>query len=159
MAKFQDSISAATVRAESFSEVVGQAFVKGFHLLALFAIGGSIVWSALFAFEGMVRLGQATIEDVLLLFIYLELGAMVGIYFETRRMPVRFLIYVAITALTRMLIGFINVEHRPDEGVLIIAGAIVLLSFGVLVLRYASHKFPSGPAPEISDIVDTDKMA
>ena len=84
---------------------------------------------------------------------------MVGIYFETRRMPVRFLIYVAITALTRMLIGFINVEHRPDEGVLIIAGAIVLLSFGVLVLRYASHKFPSGPAPEISDIVDTDKMA
>ena len=101
MAKLEDSISAATVQAESFSEVVGQALVKGFHLLALFAIGGSIVWSAVFAFEGMVRLGQATIEDVLLLFIYLELGAMVGIYFETRRMPVRFLIYVAITALTR----------------------------------------------------------
>ena len=159
MAKLEDSISAATVRAESFFEVAGQALVKGFHLLALFAIGGSIVWSAVFAFEGMVRLGQATIEDVLLLFIYLELGAMVGIYFETRRMPVRFLIYVAITALTRMLIGFINVEHRPDEGVLIIAGAIVLLSFGVLVLRYASSKFPSRPASEMSDFADTDKMA
>ncbi len=159
MAKLEDSISAATVRAESFFEVAGQALVKGFHLLALFAIGGSIVWSAVFAFEGMVRLGHATIEDVLLLFIYLELGAMVGIYFETRRMPVRFLIYVAITALTRMLIGFINVEHRPDEGVLIIAGAIVLLSFGVLVLRYGSSRFPTGTAPEISDFADTDRMA
>ena len=91
MAKFEDSISAATVRAEYFFEVAGQALVKGFLLLALFAIGGSIVWSVLFAFEGMVRMGHATIEDVLLLFIYLELGAMVGIYFETRHMPVRFL--------------------------------------------------------------------
>ena len=58
-----------------------------------------------------------------------------------------------------MLIGFINVEHRPDKGILIIAGAIVLLSFGVFVLRFASSKFPSGPAPEISDLADTDKMA
>ncbi len=36
------------------------------------------------------------------LFIYLELGAMVGIYFKTNHMPVRFLIYIAITALTRL---------------------------------------------------------
>ncbi|MFC1357094.1 MAG: hypothetical protein G8D58_10720 [gamma proteobacterium symbiont of Phacoides pectinatus] len=42
-------------------------------------------------------------KDVLLLFIYLELGAMVGIYFKTKRLPVRFLIYIAITALTRLL--------------------------------------------------------
>ena len=45
---------------------------------------------------------------MLLLFIYLEVGAMVGIYFKTNHMPVRFLIYVAITALTRHLVGFVN---------------------------------------------------
>jgi len=38
------------------------------------------------------------------LFIYLEIGAMIGIYFKTTRLPVRYLIYVAITALGRVLI-------------------------------------------------------
>ena len=79
----------------------GGLLVDGFHYLALFAIGGAIVWSAVLAFIGMAGKGHASIEDILLLFIYLELGAMVGIYFKTNHMPVRFLIYVGITALTR----------------------------------------------------------
>ncbi len=91
----------------------------------------------------MTRQGSATVEDILLLFIYLELGAMVGIYFKTNHMPLRFLIYVAMTALTRMLIGFINVEHRPDQGILLISGAIFMLALAVLVLRFGSHKYPS----------------
>ena len=53
-----------------------------------------------YAFWGVEGRGVASAEDILLLFIYLELGAMVGIYFRTNRLPVRFLIYVAITALT-----------------------------------------------------------
>lgn len=129
--------------AEKKAETVGRAMITWFHMLALFAIGGSIVWSAAFAFIHMVNQGHATVEDILLLFIYLELGAMVGIYFKTNHMPVRFLIYVAMTALTRMLIGFINVEHRPDDGILVVSGAILLLALAVLVLRYGSSRFPS----------------
>ena len=66
--------------------------VDAFHLIALFAIGATIVWAAVFSFLGMVERGSASIQDILLLFIYLELGAMVGIYFKTKYMPVRFLI-------------------------------------------------------------------
>ena len=76
------------------------------------------------AFLGMVEKGHITIDDILLLFIYLELGAMVGIYFKTNHMPVRFLIYVAITALTRLLISDISHHHRPDMGVVYVSGAI-----------------------------------
>ncbi|MEE9318409.1 MAG: phosphate-starvation-inducible PsiE family protein, partial [Rhodospirillales bacterium] len=115
-------------------------------------IGGSIVWSAVLAFIGMMDQGTATIEDILLLFIYLELGAMVGIYFYTNHMPVRFLIYVGMTALTRQLIGFISVEHKPDMGVLIISGAIVLLALGVLVLRYGSYKYPSMGGEDMEEL-------
>ena len=89
-------------RTKEFVEQIGNALVDFFHLLALFAIGGTVVWSAAFAFIGMAAKGHATVEDILLLFIYLELGAMVGIYFKTNHMPVRFLLYVAITALTRL---------------------------------------------------------
>ncbi len=80
------------IRTQSMARVLGNVLVDGFQLLALFAIGATIVWSAVFAFNGMVERGHATVEDILLLFIYLELGAMVGIYFKTNHMPVRFLI-------------------------------------------------------------------
>lgn len=128
---------------ENFSRVAGNLLVDGFHYLALFAIGGAIVWAAVYTFSTMIVNGRATIADILLLFIYLELGAMVGIYFKTNHMPVRFLVYVAITALTRMLIGDIQADHEPDEGILYISGAILLLAIATLIIRFGSYKFPS----------------
>ena len=121
----------------------GGLLVDGFHYLALFAIGGAIVWSAVVAFIGMAAKGHASIEDILLLFIYLELGAMVGIYFKTNHMPVRFLTYVGITALTRLLVGDIAAHHRLDWGLLVVPAAILLLAFANLVVRYGSARFPS----------------
>jgi len=121
----------------------GDRLVEGFHRLALFAIGGAIVWSAVIAFIGMVGKGHASIEDILLLFIYLELGAMVGIYFKTNHMPVRFLTYVGITALTRLLVGDIAAHHRLDWGLLVVPAAILLLALANLVVRYGSTRYPS----------------
>ncbi len=133
-------------RLNRFSSVVGTLLVDGFHSLALFAIGGAIVWSAVQAFLGMTAKGGAGIDDILLLFIYLEFGAMVGIYFKTNHMPVRFLIYVAMTALTRLLIGDVQ-SHQPREWeILIISGAILLLALATLVIRYGSARFPSTSA-------------
>jgi len=127
------------------ADKVGNALVGGFHLLGLFAIGAATVWAAAVAFVAMVSKGGASIEDLLLLFIYLEIGAMVGIYFKTNHMPVRFLIYVAITALTRHLVSYVNIQHKPETDLLVTAGAIFILAISVLALRYASFKFPSEP--------------
>lgn len=135
-------------RLERAADTVGTILVKSFHLLALFAIGGATVWSAVYAFGGMVEKGRADIADILLLFIYLELGAMVGIYFKTNRMPVRFLIYVAITALTRLMIEVISVTHEANLTVIMISGAILLLVFAELSLRYGSVKLPIEEGPE-----------
>ena len=124
----------------------GGLLVDGFHYLALFAIGGAIVWSAVVAFLGMVGKGHAGVDDILLLFIYLEFGAMVGIYFKTNHMPVRFLIYVAMTALTRLLIGDVQ-SHQPAQWeILSISGAILLLALATLVVRYGSARYPSASA-------------
>ncbi|MNJ69807.1 phosphate-starvation-inducible protein PsiE [compost metagenome] len=61
-------------------------------------------------------------------------------------MPVRFLIYVAITALTRLLISDVSHHNRPDMGVIYISGAILLLALSILVVRFASLRFPSVPS-------------
>ena len=135
-----------------YAEGLGNLLVDAFHYLALFAIGGAIVWSAVVAFMDMAATkGHAAIDDILLLFIYLELGAMVGIYFKTNHMPVRFLIYVAMTALTRLLIGDVQSHHAPDFGIVLVSGAILLLALATLVIRYGSARYPSASPPGPGD--------
>ena len=63
-------------------------------------------------------------------------------------MPVRFLIYVGITALTRMLLEYLNQWHNEvtqniHYEILVICGGIVLLSLGIFILRYSSFNYPS----------------
>ncbi len=122
--------------------------VRGFHYLALFAIGIAILWSATSEFLIMVDNGVFLIQDILLLFIYLELGAVAGIYFQTFHLPVRYLIYVGITALARVLLEYVNEWHEKDLAeipyeILVICGGILLLTLSILILRYSSKKFPS----------------
>lgn len=107
---------------------IGDLLTESFHLLGLFAIGGAAVWAATRAFFEMTMKGHASIEDPLLLFIYLEIGSMVGIYFRTSHMPVRFLLYVSITGLTQNMIGYVQKGAVPDLGILILAGATLILS-------------------------------
>jgi protein PsiE len=130
-------------RIQAAADAIGTLLVDAFHFLALFAIGATTVWSAATTFFQMVGKGHGSIGDILLLFIYLEIGAMVGIYFKTTRLPVRYLIYIAITALARVLIELVGAEHQTGIDTLIVAGAILMLSLAVLVLRYGSYTFPS----------------
>ncbi|MEW8626757.1 MAG: phosphate-starvation-inducible PsiE family protein [Candidatus Thiodiazotropha sp.] len=119
-------------------EKLGDYLVETFHIVGLFVIGATVVWSGVVAYLEMIDHGHATLKDILLLFIYLELGAMVGIYFKTRRLPVQFLIYIAITALTRLLT--IDIKQMPNETILTITGAILMLTFAILVLRYRHNQ-------------------
>ena len=114
-----------------------------FHFIALFVIGGTIVWSAIYEYIGIMEQGYAGLKDILLLFIYLELGAMVGIYFKTHRLPVQYLIYIAITALARHLV--IDMQKVTEEFhiylILAIVLSILILSLAILVFAYTTKRF------------------
>lgn len=131
---------------------IGDVMVDLFHYLALFIIGGTIVWSAIYEYIHIMAAGHAKLKDILLLFIYLELGAMVGIYFKTHRLPVQFLIYIAITALSRHLV--IDVQKVSSDFhlylLLSITVAIVVLSLSVLILTYTGRKF-GRPEDDLDD--------
>ena len=131
-------------KVEALLDRFGNLAVEGFHYIALFVIGCMIIWSAGHTIFEIITIKQfATIDDILLLFIYLELGAMVGIYFKTNHMPVRFLIYVAITALTRLLIADIQHNHKASMDQVIITGSILILALAILIVRFASWNYPS----------------
>jgi phosphate starvation-inducible membrane PsiE len=129
-------------RLKRAANLSGTLLVDLFHHLALFAIGATTVWSAVVSFAEMVQRGHANLSDILLLFIYLEIGAMIGIYFRTTRLPVRYLLYIAITVLARVLIEMVSAEHQTGYDILIVAGAILVLSVAVLILGFGSHNYP-----------------
>jgi len=126
---------------------LGNRLFEAFHLVGLFVIGTAILWASWVEVFAIIAQGGPKIKDVLLLFIYLELGAMVGIYFQTKRLPVRYLIYIAVTALTRVLA--IDIKTMSDEHMITLTGAILILCIAVLVLRIGSTRFGE------SDSMDT----
>ena len=130
---------------DQMSVKLGNLLVTVFHRTMLFGIALATVWSAFFTFLEIMQKKTASIEDLLLLFIYLKLGAMVGIYFKTNHMPVRFLIYVAITAVTRLIIDLVNTKHEADVTILMMGLTILILAMSNALVRYASFKFPSRP--------------
>jgi len=68
---------------------------------------------------------------------------MVGIYFKTHRLPVRFLVYVAITALTRY--PTVDLKDLPTTGILTVAASIFMLALAALALEYGMAKLGDEP--------------
>ena len=88
----------------------------------------------------MVSAKTVTLADLLLLFIYLEVLAMVAIYLESGKLPVRMPLYIAIVALARYLI--LDMKNMDVWNMLSVSGAILIIAIAILVHRYGHTKFP-----------------
>ena len=93
-----------------------------------------------FEIKVMVDAGTVTLTDLLLLFIYLEILAMVAIYLNSGKLPVRMPLYIAIVALARYLI--LDMKNLDNWKLISIAGATLLIALTVLVIRYGHIKYP-----------------
>ena len=88
----------------------------------------------------MIQLQAVTLADLLILFIYLEVLAMVSIYLDSGKLPVRMPLYIAIVALARYLI--LDMKNLNTLQLLGVAGAALLIAVTILVIRYGHAKFP-----------------
>jgi len=90
----------------------------------------------------MIDAGTVTLGDLLLLFLYLEILAMVGLYFQSGRLPVRFPIYIAIVALARYLV--LDMKNLDEYRIIGVSVSILFLTLAVLVIRYGHIRFSYG---------------
>jgi protein PsiE len=88
----------------------------------------------------MISAAKVQLADLLLMFLYLEVLAMIGQYFKSGQLPVRFPLYIAMVALARYLI--LDIKEMNEWRMLAVAGAIFLLTLGVLAIRYGHVRFP-----------------
>jgi protein PsiE len=111
------------------------------EFFGLVVIGISTTYAMAHEAWNMASAAEVTLTDLLLMFLFLEILAMVTQYFKAGQLPVRFPLYIAIVALARQLI--LNIDHASEWHMLALAAAIFLLALGVLLIRYGQSKYPS----------------
>ncbi|MGA7178301.1 MAG: phosphate-starvation-inducible PsiE family protein [Thiobacillaceae bacterium] len=88
----------------------------------------------------MFEAGKVSLSDLLLLFLYLEIVTMLGLYYQEGKLPVRYPIYIAIVALTRYIV--LGMKEMDPVTLIAVTGAILMLTLSVLLLRYGQLKLP-----------------
>lgn len=120
-----------------------------FETVGLIVITLATLVAGVFEVKTMVNVGTVTLADLLLLFLYLEILAMVGVYFRSGQLPVRFPIYIAIVALARYLV--LDMKSLDDWRMLGVTASILLLAIAVLLIRYGHTRFPYNENPKDLD--------
>ena len=111
-----------------------EKIVKQIQLLTLIIILISTVIAIGSELYQMFKIQTVTLADLLLLFLYLEVLAMIRGFWESQSIQITLPLFIAITALSRFIIlqgKSINPEILVYE-----AGAILLIAFAILVLRF-----------------------
>ena len=108
--------------------------------IGLLVIALATVVAMLLEIGVMFTAMQVTLADLLLLFIYLEVLAMVGIYLKSGKLPVRMPLYIAIVALARYMI--LDMKNLDTLRMLGLAGAVLIMAISILIIRYGHTTFP-----------------
>ena len=108
--------------------------------LGLIIIGLATVVAGYHEVALMFQNGKVTLADLLLMFLYLEVLTMVGLYYNSGKLPVRFPLYIAMVALARYLI--LDIKDLDVWRMLAVSGSVLLIALAVLVIRYGHVRFP-----------------
>ena len=108
--------------------------VKQIQLVALLIILACTVIAFLVEIWQMIEIRKISLADLILLFLYLEVLAMVRVFWESQSIQITLPLFIAITALARFII--LQGKNINPEVLLYEAGAIVLIAMAILVLRF-----------------------
>jgi len=86
----------------------------------------------------MVEIRDVNLPDLLLLFIYLEVIGMVTSYWRTQTIRLTYPLFIAITALSRLII--LQKKYIDPSTLVYEAGAILLLAIAIVILKFRRSK-------------------
>ncbi len=78
--------------------------------------------------------GKVELADLLLLFIYTEVLGMIGIFYLSNRIPITLPLFIAMTAISRLII--LQGKGMEPVNLLYEAGAILIIALACLVVRF-----------------------
>ena len=108
-------------------------FVSFIEKAVILIILVSTITAIIFEILKMINAQYVELADLLLLFIYVEVIGMVRVYMISNRVHMTYPLFIAITALSRLII--LQGKDSNPELLLYEAGAIVLVAIAVVILR------------------------
>ena len=111
-----------------------EKIAKNLQLILMCIILISTVIAVGIEIKNMFHNQSVTLADLLLMFLYLEVLAMVRVFWESQSIQITLPLFIAITALSRFII--LQGKSINPEVLLYEAGAIVLIAIAILVLRF-----------------------
>jgi protein PsiE len=110
------------------------------NLQLIFASIILIATSIAFVLEilNMIKIQDINLPDLLLLFIYLEVIGMVTSYWRTLTIRLTYPLFIAITALSRLII--LQKKDIDPSTLVFEAGAILLIAVAIVVLKFRRSK-------------------
>jgi len=114
--------------------------VRGFHLiehLLLVLIALMTMAAAGIEVGGIIAARTISLADILLMFLYTEVIGMIAVFYTGRGSPFVYPIFIAITALARLIV-LQGKDMSPDK-ILFEAGAILLLAISAVVITRAGR--------------------
>ena len=118
-------------------------FLQVGHLVEavlLVDISLATVWAMVEEFVHIYVQKRVALDDILLMFIYLEVLAMVGQFVMNGKIPVRYPIYIAMMAIAR----YITLGMNEMDATLVVwlSVAALILAVATMVIRVGHHYWP-----------------
>lgn len=120
----------------------GKRTLRWVENLGLIVIAIATVIAGVQEIDVMIEHRAVQLADLLLLFIYLEVLTMVGLYLESGQLPVRMPLYIGMVALARYLV--LDMKDMDVWRMVGVSASVLVLALAVLVVRYGHMRFPYG---------------
>ena len=113
-----------------------ESIIKTAERILLICIAIATVCATVIEISTLIMDREVELADLLLLFIYTEVLGMVGVFYRSGSIPITLPLFIAITALSRMII--LQGKGSDPQNLLFEAGAILMLAIAVLIIRQRS---------------------
>ena len=113
-----------------------ELLIKTTERILLICIAIATVCATVIEISTLISDREVELADLLLLFIYTEVLGMVGVFYRSGSIPITLPLFIAITALSRMII--LQGKGSEPQNLLYEAGAILMLAIAVLIIRQRS---------------------
>ena len=120
----------------------GMRALRWVESLGLIVIAIATVIAGIQEVGVMIEHRSVQLADLLLLFIYLEVLTMVGLYMQSGQLPVRMPLYIGMVALARYLV--LDMKEMDVWRMVGVSASVLVLALAVLVVRYGHTRFPYG---------------
>ena len=107
--------------------------IKNLQLGLLIVILVSTIIAVLIEIINMYEVQSVTLADLLLMFLYLEVMAMVRVFWEEQSIRITLPLLIAITALSRFII--MQGKEMDPSALVYQSGAILLIAIAIVVMR------------------------